>query len=345
MSPRALPLSDPFREHAASLTAKSFARDTDAEPLHAYNGVEAPGDSAKYAEAWRFPAVEPWDDRAQTEPGEWNAVTFTLPQAEEQAKTPSFVCGLPFSNLRTVPLHWLPECSLAAATVIIPAGRSYDYLFRRGDELFCDPVNPRRRHTLHGQEVSTFFTDFCFQPVTLRLREAELLRRITNHILPFSTREDELFIQNPGGGPQNLLSRQVQHLDHAVGVVNYIDKLLAREERHHLQDYRICLAEIDRILRLRNPYFEPVLMDVNAFRQLNAEMADNRVPEWNHAVYSDPSYFLFLLRRHTWTGAFSHPKYGGNVGAMGWHWLAGRFPFRWDLAVEKPLGISGEYLG
>ncbi|MBL8292259.1 MAG: hypothetical protein JNN08_10510, partial [Bryobacterales bacterium] len=30
---------------------------------------------------------------------------------------------------------------------------------------------------------------------------------------------------------------------------------------------------------------------------------------------------LYLLRRHVVTGAFCHPKYGGNAGAAGWAYL------------------------
>ena len=46
---------------------------------------------------------------------------------------------------------------------------------------------------------------------------------------------------------------------------------------------------------------------------------------WDRAVYDNPGYFLYILRRHTWTGAFSHPKYGGNPGGLGWAFLSATF--------------------
>jgi len=33
---------------------------------------------------------------------------------------------------------------------------------------------------------------------------------------------------------------------------------------------------------------------------------------WDTADYGSPRYVLDLLRRHSFTGAFCHPKYGGN---------------------------------
>ena len=68
--------------------------------------------------------------------------------------------------------------------------------------------------------------------------------------------------------------------------------------------------------------------------------------------YGSPLYFLQLLRRHTYTGAFSHPKYGGNVGASSWAYLSERYKdtqgqtlFDWRKAIEKPLGINADYHG
>ena len=46
---------------------------------------------------------------------------------------------------------------------------------------------------------------------------------------------------------------RVYDMDVTVGAVNYIDNILAREESHHLIDYQICLEQIDRVLRQRNP--------------------------------------------------------------------------------------------
>ena len=52
------------------------------------------------------------------------------------------------------------------------------------------------------------------------------------------------------------------------------------------------------------------------------------------------------------TGAFVHPKAGGNSGAAGWSYLEGRFTdaqgqtlFDWRRALEVPLGHNTDYRG
>ena len=57
-----------------------------------------------------------------------------------------------------------------------------------------------------------------------------------------------------------------------------------------------------------------------------------------------------MVRRHAFLGAFAHPKYGGNAGAIGWRFLAERFrdpsgasAFGWEKAIEPPLGASTDY--
>jgi hypothetical protein len=59
-----------------------------------------------------------------------------------------------------------------------------------------------------------------------------------------------------------------------------------------------------------------------------------------------------MLRRHTITAAFSHPKYGGNAGGAAWDYLSARYRdangrtlFDWARAIEPPLGASTEYRG
>lgn len=98
------------------------------------------------------------------------------------------------------------------------------------------------------------------------------------------------------------------------------------------------------------------------YRDLYGEMAAGQtIPEWDYTRYQNPRFFLQLLRRHTYTGAFAHPKYGGNAGAAGWAYLAanlrdpqtgalpaaaGRAPyFDWARGLEKPLGRNPEYHG
>ena len=81
-------------------------------------------------------------------------------------------------------------------------------------------------------------------------------------------------------------------------------------------------------------------------------MITGNVPGWDYGRYDNPKYFLELLRRHTITAAFSHPKYGGNAGAAAWDYLSARYRdgdgntlFDWRRAVEPPLGTSAEYRG
>jgi hypothetical protein len=116
----------------------------------------------------------------------------------------------------------------------------------------------------------------------------------------------------------------------------------------------LCL----RALKNLNP--EKAIEDIPLadFQTLYQQMASNSVPGWDKSQYADSSYFLTILRRHAYTGAFSHPKYSGNVGALGWRWLAETFYeapdrrdgqkrtlFDWARVTEKPLGRNSDYLG
>jgi hypothetical protein len=82
-----------------------------------------------------------------------------------------------------------------------------------------------------------------------------------------------------------------------------------------------------------------------------AKPGDNSIPGWDYGAYNNPAIFLYLLRRHAVTAAFSHPKYAGNVGAAGWAYLAERYTdpktgktlFDWPPALEKPVGTSDYY--
>jgi hypothetical protein len=84
---------------------------------------------------------------------------------------------------------------------------------------------------------------------------------------------------------------------------------------------------------------------------LYGELASGAVNGWDYETYSNPQYFLQVLRRHAYTGAFSHPKYGGNAAALGWQYLADRYQdagntlFDWRRAIEPPLGVNTDYYG
>ena len=212
-----------------------------------------------------------------------------------------------------------------------------------------DPINPQREELENGEIWSRFFTQLCTEILVLEPWEVQILTRLTDQILPFRTEEGQRFLefyynylerQN-----KDAQYRQVYRFDESVGVVNFIDKLLAKEENHHLQDYKICLEIIDEILRSRNPFIEPELMSKEMYIELYNEMANNDVIGWDYEVYNSPKYFLELLRRHSFTGAFAHPKYGGNAGGSAWAYLAERYSFNWRQAIEPPLGSSQDYRG
>ena len=230
------------------------------------------------------------------------------------------------------------------------------YKFMVDGQSRLDPINPQRVMLDDGKTWSRFFTQLCTVPITFERWEMALLARITSHILPFETKEGRNFLarfyDSLDRRSKDTQFAHAYRLDQPVGVVNFIDKLLAREEGHHLVDYRTCLAEIDRILRRRNPYLEPAIMPVEMYRDLYDEMSRDQVDGWDRGRYESPRYFLQLLRRHTFTGAFSHPKYGGNAGASGWAFLEERYRdeeghslFQWRRIVERPLGENAEYHG
>jgi len=241
--------------------------------------------------------------------------------------------------------------------VVVPKGETHTYKYIVDGAAVLDPINPQQLMRDNGQIWSRFFTDLCTQPVSLDRRELALLERITNRILPFRTAEGQnflrRFVEQASAGDRVTQYARAYRLDQPVGAVNYIDNILAREENHHLIDYRICLRLIDRVLRLRNPVTEPAELPDDTFDELYQQMASNNVPGWDRGAYAEPAYFLRLLRRHTYTGAFSHPKYGGNTGASGWCYLEGRFTdpatgqtlFNWRRIMEKPLGDSPDYHG
>jgi hypothetical protein len=255
-----------------------------------------------------------------------------------------------------IPLRRIPETGYFARTLRIPKGEVHTYRFVVDGTPTLDPINPQRTTLDNGREWSRFFTDLCSEPVSFERWELAILDRLTTHILPFRTPDGENFLQRYYfGSDRQAKETQYAHayrLDQPVGVVNFIDKLLAREEGHYLVDYQLCLGEIDRVIRLRNPFVEPWNVSRELFVDLYDQLSLGSVPGWNYARYDNPRHFLQLLRRHTFTGAFSHPKYGGNVGAIGWSYLEERLrtadgatAFDWRRVTERPLGTDPAYRG
>ncbi len=313
---------------------------------------------ARISENWRFPIIDsyrnPDSNNSEKDYG-FNQVTFVYAALGESKPESVELVGT-FANLyepiSLEPIMFLEEkTGYYSKTFLIPKGEKHLYKFLVDGQWQLDQINPQQETLENGITWSRFFTQYCTETLVFEPWEVQILTRLTNHILPFRTQEAERFLQfyynSLDRQARETQYRQAYLFDDSVGVVNFIDKLLAKEENHHLLDYKICLEIIDGILRSRNPFIEPELMSKEMYVELYDEMANDNVIGWNKEIYGSPRYFLQLLRRHSFTGAFAHPKYGGNAGASAWAYLAEKYPdkFNWRQAVEPPLGSSPDYLG
>jgi Gluconate 2-dehydrogenase subunit 3/Glycogen recognition site of AMP-activated protein kinase len=339
-----------------NVCAKYLAR-TDLSPRHNFGQFQATDHRARISEAWRFPIIDSYSDGVdQAASYAFNEVTFVHGLPWLPPPNAVGIVGTFASLHEPIPLRRIAATPFFTCTLKIPKGEVHTYKFIVDGVPTPDPINPQRVTLENGREWSRFFTHLCSQPVSFERWELALLDRLTTHILPFRTVEGENFLERFYFGADKA-SKDTQYahayrLDQPVGVVNFIDKLLAREESHHLLDYKICLGEIDRVLRARNPVVEPWKASRELFVELYDQMWAGAVGGWNDANYGNPRYFLQLLRRHTFTGAFSHPKYGGNAGAAGWAYLEERFreadggtAFDWRRITEQPLGSEPIYRG
>ncbi len=306
------------------------------------------------SEAWRFPLID-------TGPSsETNSVSFILDV--ERFADKSLLRGEPrvigtFANLfEPIPMRRLrflgEDSAYYALSVEVPKGEVHRYQLEAGGSYFLDPVNPQQETIDDGSRWSRFFTEETHRPIVLERWQLSLIARLTDHLLPFRTEAAANFLNRFYQSGTAAEKANVHRLDESVGEVSYIDKVLAREELHHLEGYRIALRQIDSVLRQRNPFVPPEDQTDKEFTALYDEMAANAVPGWDTNAYESPRYFLQLLRRHATTGAFSHPKHGGNVGAAGWAYLAEKYEssaggtaFDWRPAIEPPLGNSEDYRG
>ncbi|WNR42700.1 gluconate 2-dehydrogenase subunit 3 family protein [Paenibacillus roseipurpureus] len=333
---------------------KYLARENET-PRHNYNMEYSYDDPKAFiSENWRFPIVD-----SSNVPNN-NAVTFVYAAPTTYPAWKVSVVGT-FSDLFDgVPLKQIvfggEPTRYYACSVLVPMGEVHTYKFNVNGQFKLDPINPQMTTLGNAQTWSRFFTQFCTTPISFQPWERKILDRFAEHILPFRTEEGSKFLQNYYNyldrGTKEREYHEVYQLDEQVGVSNFIDKLVAKEEFHRLQDYRICLSIIDGVLRKRRPGQEPTAMSREVYVDLYNEMAQGNVDGWDYARYGDPKFFLQLVRRHTIIGAFAHPKYGGNIGAAGWSFLsetfcdqAGNLVFDWQRAIEKPLGHNNDYVG
>ncbi len=324
--------------------------------------VNAP--AANICESWRFPIIDSYSDSKNFESGYgFNEVTFIYVSHETLTQDISVIGS--FANLyESISLRRVDDSDYYAVTLVIPKGQVHTYKFLVNGVITPDPINPQKSSLDNAQIWSCFFTDNCTVPISFERWEMQILGRLTDHILPFHTQEGGNFLNryyaslddekpNTDRAINNLTFSHAYRLDQSVGVVNFIDKLVARSERHFLDDYHTCLDIIDQVLRIQNPVSEVVDMPKQQFVNLYNAMATNFVANWPTGRYENPKFFLELLRRHTLTGAFSHPKYGGNNGAASWAFLEERYRdptnnatlFDWRRSVEKPLGNAPNYHG
>jgi hypothetical protein len=345
MIPTRLPPDD---DHLFDLCAKHFGRAAGAA-RHNYFGMLPPGE---ISEAWRFPVVETHGTDDEGQAGRWNEVTFVFFGPPEEAGPIDIRMRGTFAPLyEQFPLDRVGSSRYFAAAFRLPVGQTFLYRFRAGGAEFLDPVNPQVATGDDGRQWSRFFTEACFEAVTFERWERVILDRLTRHILPFNTFEAREFLSRLSDS-HRASHPYLHRFDLSVGVVNFLDKLLAREERHQLSAYKTCLSICNDILRARNPYLEPRDMPETMFVELYAQMQSGVVPGWDYGRYGNPAYFLQMLRRHTISGAFSHPRYGGNAGGAAWDYLSDKYRgedrrtlFDWQRAIEAPLGTSTEYRG
>lgn len=331
---------------------------------HAYGSKDEPRD--RIAEAWRFPVIDTYAGGADlfADPQSYNIVnevTFIYAGTCSHLPNKIAVAGTFATFFEPVPLKqvWFEgePTRYWSVTYAVPKGEMHRYRFILDDAApINDPVNPQQMVMDNGVVWSRFFTESFTNPLIFERWELDILSRISTSILPVKTGDVINFLARfydyLDQATKDRVYNNVYRMDSSVGEVNFVDNILAREEWHRLVDYKICLKLIDGILRERYPNIEPAKMPNSAFTDLYSQMAAGQVPGWDTIVYESPQHFLSLVRRHLVMGAFSHPKYGGNIGGAGWGYLSERYKdlngntlFDWARAIEKPLGTNEDYKG
>jgi hypothetical protein len=153
-----------------------------------------------------------------------------------------------FTELNSVvPFHeveFLDEPSgIWAVSVRGPKGQVHTYRLRVDGDWVIDPINPQVETLDNGRTWSRFFPEACQIPLTFLRREREVLGRLVAHLPPFRSSENSMFIWGLYAS-MDRASRErrfplAYRLDEEIGVVNYIDKVVTRAERHNADDYRL----------------------------------------------------------------------------------------------------------
>jgi len=349
--------------------ARSLARDTQ-DARHNYGQFAAEDERSAICEAWRFPIIDSYRTADGGGQG-YNLVSFIYVHRGQAVNQNIGIIGSFTGGPTPVSLSQVNDSHYWAISFAVPKGQIHTYKFVVEGKAILDPINPQRTQRADGSTWSRFFTECCTQYVVLQRWEAQLLERLTTHILPFRTTEGQRWLsyyyESLESQQRKAQFPRAYRLDQSVGAASFIDKLLARQEQHRQVDYQICLELCYKVLKDIESDSDPLTATSEAYARLYDLLSDDRegaIPQWDYNLYRSPSFFLQLLRRHTYTGAFSHPKHGGNVGAAGWQFLASNLTdpltktlprqhattqpptyFDWARSQEPPLGRSPEYRG
>jgi len=349
-------IRDPGSEYVLNQCTKHLSRAS--PPPDPGDENAAAAFRAQIAEAWRFPIIGFVREKRPDDAPPINLVTFVYKMPPGDTR-PIAILGTFGTLYEPIPLQPVKfdgeDTGYRSVSALVPQSELHIYKYLVDGKFVLDPINPQIARLTNGRSWSRFFTDGYLQPIILEPWELRILYRLIDQILPFRSGDAENFLNRYYFG-LNREQRKAEmpkafRLDQSVGEVNAIDKLLARDEGHRLADYRICLRQIDRALRRQNPVVEPSETSAEDFIELYDKMANgDKIAGWNYDEYGNPAYFLYLLRRHAVTAAFSHPRYAGNVGAAGWAYLETKYSdsskrtlFDWPAALEKPLGTSPYY--
>lgn len=120
----------------------------------------------------------------------------------------------------------------------------------------------------------------------------------------------------------------------AADSVNFIDKLLANEDKAALPGYRLGLAALDRHARAR---WQRDFVGLEEAQQVQCleNLEDGHIADWPGQAPGQQQFFE-MLHFHTILGFLAAPKFGGNRDFSGWRAIG--FPGH----LHEMGGISDE---
>ena len=153
-------------------------------------------------------------------------------------------------------------------------------------------------------------------PIVLSASEWKLVEAISARIIPA---DDE-----PGAS--------------VAGVVNFIDKALANEDKALRPVYKAGLAGVDAVAQRR---FKKIFVELNASEQdeVLVVLESGKADGWPKASVGSADFFA-AVRAHTVFGFLCDPMYGGNRDYAGWKVTGypGRQHHRGGYTKDQMLG-------